>query len=66
MAIPTPMEFRTAHGDPAGWCGAEIDEYLDDCLATLPTPTPATVHLLTGGGTRSGENPPPALPANAA
>ncbi|MEU9998111.1 hypothetical protein [Streptomyces sp. NPDC050848] len=39
MAIPTPTEYRAAHGDPAEWCGAEIDEYLDDCLAHLPTPT---------------------------
>jgi hypothetical protein len=21
--------FRAAHGDPAGWCAAEINEYLD-------------------------------------
>ncbi|MFJ7990251.1 hypothetical protein [Streptomyces sp. NPDC096351] len=40
MAIPTPAQFRADHGTPADWCGAEIDEYLDDCLATLPTPDP--------------------------
>lgn len=39
MSLQTPAEFHTAHGDPADWCGPEIDEYLDDCLATLPTPT---------------------------
>ncbi|QGZ53344.1 hypothetical protein GPZ77_34505 (plasmid) [Streptomyces sp. QHH-9511] len=49
MAIPTPAEFRTAHGDPTDWCGPEIDEYLDDCLAQLPNPT----------------NPAPAMPAAA-
>ncbi|MFC8953717.1 hypothetical protein ACFT8P_13955 [Streptomyces sp. NPDC057101] len=66
MSLQTPAEFRTSHGDPAGWCGAEIDEYLDDCLATLPAPTPATVHLLAGGTPHTGKNTPPALPANAA
>ncbi|MFD3336144.1 hypothetical protein ACFWV1_26375 [Streptomyces sp. NPDC058700] len=68
MSSQTPAEFRTAHGNPTDWCGAEIDEYLDTCLATLPAPTPtsATVHLLTGGTPRSGKNTPPAQPATAA
>ncbi|WP_329126080.1 hypothetical protein [Streptomyces sp. NBC_01353] len=43
MSILTLAEYRAAHGDPADWCGAEIDEYLDDCLATLPAPTPVPV-----------------------
>lgn len=56
MSLQTPAEFRADHGTPTGWCGAEIDEYLDGCLATLPTPAPATVHLLIGGTPGSGKN----------
>ncbi|MFF6903431.1 hypothetical protein [Streptomyces hydrogenans] len=52
--LPTPAEFRTIHGDPATWCGPEIDEYLDDCLAVLPAPN-ATIHLLPGGTPRAGK-----------
>ncbi|MET9436894.1 hypothetical protein [Streptomyces sp. NPDC006551] len=42
----SPADFRAAHGDPADWCGPEIDEYLDNCLAELPTPTPAPAQVL--------------------
>ncbi|MFB7398275.1 hypothetical protein [Streptomyces sp. NPDC056191] len=68
MAIQTPTEFRTAHGDPAGWCGGtEVDEYLDDCLAILPTPapvlTPATVHKLIGSTPGAGKPTPTATAA---
>lgn len=27
----TPFTFRLTHGDPARWCSAEVDEYLDAC-----------------------------------
>ena len=60
--LQTPTEFRSMHGDPAGWCGAEVDEYLDDCLATLPTPgpAPALLHLLAGGTPATGKTTPTA------
>lgn len=60
----TPVEFRAAHGDPADWCGPEIDEYLDGCLAALPAPQPPSLHLLLGGTPRAGKTLPPT--ANAA
>ncbi|GGU12548.1 hypothetical protein [Streptomyces lateritius] len=43
MTLPTLDQFRDRHGDILGWCGPEIDEYLDTCLAQLlnPTNTPA-------------------------
>ncbi|MFE5482991.1 hypothetical protein [Streptomyces sp. NPDC056527] len=65
MAIPTPTEYRAAHGDPTNWCGAQIDECLDDCLAQLPTPTP-TVGQLIAGTTGSGKNSPIPLTGTAA
>ncbi|MFE1230586.1 hypothetical protein [Streptomyces sp. NPDC058745] len=36
----SPADFRNLHGDPAEWCGPEIDEYLEACDEALPTPTP--------------------------
>jgi hypothetical protein len=27
----TLAQFRAVHGDPQGWCGPEIDEYLSGC-----------------------------------
>jgi hypothetical protein len=29
--LATPYTFVQKHGDPAGWCGAEFDEYLTAC-----------------------------------
>lgn len=58
----SPAEFRAQHGDPATWCGPEIDEYLDNCLATLPAPQP-TLHLLPAGTTPAGKTLPPTATA---
>ncbi|MFB7592354.1 hypothetical protein [Streptomyces sp. NPDC056169] len=67
MAIPTPIEFRTAHGDPATWSSADHESYehLAAIDAIAPGASPATVHLLIAGTTRSGKNTPIA-PATAA
>ncbi|MFD8851841.1 hypothetical protein [Streptomyces sp. NPDC059604] len=27
----TLTQFRALHGDPQGWCGPEIEEYLTEC-----------------------------------
>ncbi|MFC9736079.1 hypothetical protein ACFWG5_34460 [Streptomyces hydrogenans] len=62
MSLQTPVEFRAAHGDPAGWCGPEIDEYLDGCLAALPAPL-SNVHQLLGGTPRAGKTLPPTVNA---
>lgn len=37
FALASPAQFRAVHGDPAGWCGAEHDDYLTACDAIAAT-----------------------------
>lgn len=36
----SPADYRALHGDPAGWCGPEFDEWLEACDEALPVPAP--------------------------
>ncbi|SFD74639.1 hypothetical protein [Streptomyces aidingensis] len=59
MAIPTPAQFRAAHGDPRTWTAADHDTFTVLALCHQPQPGAATTAVPS-------TTPAPAPPGRAA